>query len=722
MTPLRSSHKLVIVTGKGGVGRTLLAAALARLSCDAGLRTVLVTVDAGLDRHPLIDVPLRYQPAHTGLGFAVSRVDAFEAAAEYARRSLPFGMMYEAFFRSRAFRDFAAAAPGFEELMCLGKLYDLATGPHFDRVIFDAPATGHLRELLSVPAVTQRAVQVGPLNHSARRIEDLLRDPDRTHVLVATLAEEMPVREALELVAFCGNEMRMSVGPVLVNQVIASPASKQEIRQLRALGAQRELSASIRRAVEVAEGLAIQAAAQGDALAPLVAAGIDLVRVPRVVKGRHSAEGLLGAVGRSLAVVFDAPPQREYGVPEEGTAAASEARAAASGGAAAFVEELVDKRRVIVCCGSGGVGKTTGAAALAVLAARRGRKVLVMTIDPARRLAQALALQSLGHDPQRVAIDAPGELWAMMLDGKRAFDHLVDTYAPDERVREAIFANHYYQQLSSSLAGSRELVAMEQVLAAARDGRYDLLVVDTPPAQHALDFLDAPARLVGLLDGSLTGLLLRPYGLAARAQFNLFRQSSSMVLKFLERLAGVQMLAGLSDFLLAFSSMFAGFRERSHQVQALMREQSTAFLLVCSPEQESLDQVDRFADRLDRERMQIAGVLVNRVHGLPGGADPLAQPVRVLDLHDDERAAVGACEDGSALVPLPARLAEAWRDAVDLHLADQAALRRLGERGLPIRQLPRLPVDPHSLADLERLARLLLDESFRPDQGLNQGP
>jgi HAD superfamily hydrolase (TIGR01509 family) len=218
--------------------------------------------------------------------------------------------------------------------------------------------------------------------------------------------------------------------------------------------------------------------------------------------------------------------------------------------------------------------------------------------------------------------------------GLRVFQ-VPDLVAPSDEVREAIFANDYYRQLSSSLGGSRELVAMERVLEAVNEEAYDLLIEDTPPAHHALDFLDAPNRLIDLIDGSLTSMLVKPYGLAARAQFNLFRQSSAMTLKFMERLSGFEMLADLSDFLLAFSSMFDGFKERSHHVMALMREPSTTFLLVCAPEQSSLQQVDQFQARLREEALHIAGVLVNRVH--------LCEP-RVDDLDSEELARLSAVQ------------------------------------------------------------------------------
>ncbi len=360
------------------------------------------------------------------------------------------------------------------------------------------------------------------------------------------------------------------------------------------------------------------------------------------------------------------------------------------------VVEIVRERRVVVCCGAGGVGKTTSAAALGVMAARAGRRAVVMTIDPARRLAQAMGLDGLGDEPRPVALDAPGSLWAMMLDPKRTFDRMVDTYAPSEGVRDSIFQNAYYQQLSTTLGGSRELIAMERVLEVLNAGEHDLLIVDTPPAQHALDFLDAPRRLMDLLDGTLTRMLVAPYGLAARAQFNFFRQSSAVTLKFLERLTGVEMLADLSDFLLAFSSMFDGLKERSQRVLALMSEPGTTFLLVCAPEPVSLGQVGQFAERLQRDGMNIAGVLVNRAH----------LPVPDIALTAQECARL----DGLGVPgrdPLAGRVLAAADDAARLARADARALALLDGLQQKRKLVPHFNRDLHSMADLVAFSEAL---------------
>ncbi len=367
------------------------------------------------------------------------------------------------------------------------------------------------------------------------------------------------------------------------------------------------------------------------------------------------------------------------------------------------IAALTQEKQIIVCCGSGGVGKTTSAAALGVLGAKQGRRALVMTIDPAHRLAQAMGLDGLSNDPQQIDLDAPGSLHAMMLDSKRTFDRLVESYAEDERTRDTIFANNYYQQMSSSLGGSRELIAMERVYEIANSADYDLLIVDTPPAQHALDFLDAPKRMIDLLDGTLTGLLVKPYGLAAKVQFDFFRQSSAATLKFLERLTGFEILADLSDFMMAFSGMFDGFKERSHKVMELMRSPKTSFLLVCAPEPGSLGQADQFATRLRRESISISGVLVNRVH-LPLQTNGDLPDADLMN----ELAPIGSLADTSqAALTLIARVASAYTTQRALATADAAALSQLLRSDLPSHQVPHFNRDLHSLEDLEEFAAAL---------------
>ncbi len=286
-------QRLVLVSGKGGVGKTLIASALADLSARRR-RTVLVSFDSIAEHHPVFEVPLSYEPVEAGQNLSVMRVQALPAIREYVRRKVPFSGLYDAFLGSSMFRDFAEAAPGFEELMCLGKLYDLATDSPFEQVIVDAPATGHLKTLLDVPAATLKAVLVGPLNHNARKIQDLLLDPERTRTVLVTLAEEMAVREAGELAGFCADR-RMATGPVVINQRVLSPFSDAEFERLMGLGAADEALATLR---DCAAEVHQRSTSQSEALAELGHLALPTIEVPRVVD--HEPGPLLDAVVRGL--------------------------------------------------------------------------------------------------------------------------------------------------------------------------------------------------------------------------------------------------------------------------------------------------------------------------------------------------------------------------------------------------------------------------------------
>ncbi|MGW7277061.1 ArsA family ATPase [Streptomyces sp. NPDC054844] len=282
------------------------------------------------------------------------------------------------------------------------------------------------------------------------------------------------------------------------------------------------------------------------------------------------------------------------------------------------------KTRIVVCCGSGGVGKTTTAAALGLRAAERGRKVVVLTIDPARRLAQSMGIDSLDNTPRRVkGVDdsAGGELHAMMLDMKRTFDEIVEAHADPERAA-AILGNPFYQSLSAGFAGTQEYMAMEKLGQLRARDEWDLIVVDTPPSRSALDFLDAPKRLGSFLDGKLIRVLLAPAKVGGRAGMKFLNVGMSMMTGVLGKVLGGQFLKDVQTFVAAMDSMFGGFRTRADATYKLLQAPGTAFLVVAAPERDALREAAYFVERLAAEDMPLAGLVLNRVHG--SGADRLS--------------------------------------------------------------------------------------------------
>ncbi|WP_329349939.1 ArsA family ATPase [Streptomyces sp. NBC_01261] len=281
------------------------------------------------------------------------------------------------------------------------------------------------------------------------------------------------------------------------------------------------------------------------------------------------------------------------------------------------VDPLIDapETRIVVCCGSGGVGKTTTAAALGLRAAERGRRVVVLTIDPARRLAQSMGIDSLDNTPRRVkGVDGDGELHAMMLDMKRTFDEIVEAHADRERAA-VILNNPFYQSLSAGFAGTQEYMAMEKLGQLRAQHDWDLIVVDTPPSRSALDFLDAPKRLGSFLDGKLIRLLTAPAKLGGRAGMKFLNVGMSMMTGTLGKLLGGQLLKDIQTFIAAMDTTFGGFRTRADATYKLLQAPGTAFLVVAAPERDALREAAYFVERLAAEEMPLAGLVLNRVHG-----------------------------------------------------------------------------------------------------------
>ncbi|UXA17694.1 ArsA family ATPase [Mycobacterium sp. SMC-4] len=267
--------------------------------------------------------------------------------------------------------------------------------------------------------------------------------------------------------------------------------------------------------------------------------------------------------------------------------------------------------RVVVCCGAGGVGKTTTAAAMALRAAEYGRTVVVLTIDPAKRLAQALGIKTLGNTPQRVPLapEVPGELHAMMLDMRRTFDEMVVQYSGADRA-DAILENTFYQTVATSLAGTQEYMAMEKLGQLLAEDRWDLVVVDTPPSRNALDFLDAPKRLGSFMDSRLWRLLLAP----GRGFGRLVTGAVGLAMKGMSTILGSQMLSDAASFVQSLDATFGGFREKADRTYDLLKRRGTQFVVVSAAEPDALREASFFVDRLSSEHMPLAGLILNRTH------------------------------------------------------------------------------------------------------------
>ena len=281
------------------------------------------------------------------------------------------------------------------------------------------------------------------------------------------------------------------------------------------------------------------------------------------------------------------------------------------------VATLLEGKDICICAGAGGVGKTTTSAAIGVGMARHGLKVAVLTIDPARRLANSLGLPELGNEERRIELDAPGELWAMMLDAKTTFDEIVEKHAPDTSTRDAVLSNRIYKELSTAVAGSQEYMAMEKLHELYEEGRYDLLVLDTPPSRNALDFLDAPERLSRFIDSRSLQFFLAP----SRTGLKIFSRGTGMLFSVLKRITGVDLLQDLSDFFASFGDMAQGFRERAKAVKELLADDRTTFLLVTSPAHEAVEEAKFFRDKLEESGMPFGAVIVNRMHVEEPGED-----------------------------------------------------------------------------------------------------
>ena len=360
---------------------------------------------------------------------------------------------------------------------------------------------------------------------------------------------------------------------------------------------------------------------------------------------------------------------------------------------------LADKR-VCICIGAGGVGKTTSSAALALGLAAAGRKVAVVTIDPAERLAAALGLRELSYEPRQIeprlfaeqGVEMRGEMWAMMLDAKRTLDDAITRLAPDSQARQEILSNKIYRELSSAVAGSQELSAIVKLYELHHERDFDVIVLDTPPSRNALDFLDAPNRMLSFLDGRALKVFIAPGGLTAR----LLGRSTGLVFSIFARMTGVDMLADLSVFFRSLSGVLDGFGERTREVASLLRDAHTTFLVVTSPETDPAREAVFLARRLSQAQMSRGGLIVNRVHSEGLGDYSAREASALLEPELGDRLATRVAANLADFDVL-ARRDRASVELLEAELGDSAPV-----------LVPHLDEDVQDLAGLARIADFLL--------------
>src|SRR5579859_34508 len=368
-------------------------------------------------------------------------------------------------------------------------------------------------------------------------------------------------------------------------------------------------------------------------------------------------------------------------------------------------------RRVLVAVGAGGVGKTTTAAALGVAAARRGKRVLCLTIDPAKRLAESLGLERMSAEEQAIApelfaeagIRLEGSLTAMMLDTKRTFDELIVKYSSSPERAKKLLDNRLYKYVSTSLAGTQEYMAMEKLVSVQRDPRFDLVVLDTPPTANALDFLEAPARLAEAIDSATMRWFVQAFQSTGKLSLNLLARSAAVVLRALGRITGGSFLEAMAEFITELNDLFGGFKQRAGMVEAALRSPEVSFVLVTSPAPMSIQEVLFFSERLEEAKMPRGAFVVNRFRVPPPGAGAPPSP---RDAAEAVARHALKLEDDAA-----DRLVHAHADAVRLASLDALHVRSLDDRArgrVPIVRVPELASDVHDLANLGAVAETLM--------------
>ena len=657
-TPLLESlvsRRLLVVSGKGGVGKTTVAAALAKLAAGAGRSVLLVSTDGRGDAAALLgkkDAGFREAELAPGIHGLTADFDAL--LTDFVHVVAPVRLLADRLLAVPAFRFFTRATPGLPDLLLLGKIREIlrrkkstAREPRVDLVVLDAPATGHALSLVALPRTLLATVPAGPVRKLAEWLDALLENPDHAALVVVSEPEDFAAKETEELIAGAREKAGLATALVVVNRV---GRGGKDGREEALLKRERERETPLVEIPEI-EDDDLEEHQKISSNGPVPGA-------------REERDGQVAAQATQFFFAFlatfeenlhGAAPSREDRPKRGARARASESKKDL------FPRSLdlrpwLDGEKLIVLTGPGGVGKTTLSAALGIAAARRGRRALVLTVDPARRLAQALGLsekEARSGRPTEVKVSGipkNGRLFALQIDPKATFERLLARTASPEALAR-IHANRLYSGLVDSLPGVLEYMGVEALHEHAADPDVDLLVLDTPPAARGLDFLAAPERLVILLENDALRFFLRRDGFFGRA-FSEASRGGAALLRAADKVLGLGFLADLADFFRAFDGLYDGFRDRSREATRLLAE--GRYLVATTLDFSALATSVGLAAGLARRGAR-PGLLVNRVSARRTSTPRLPGPLAALP-------ALALAETDAPADDLPSVLATALAD------------------------------------------------------------
>ncbi len=714
--------RLTLVTGKGGTGKSSVAAALAVLAAARGRRVLLAELDmsrptfTGIFGVEPTDRPKTVQPR-----LDVANIQYEPSLERFIGSVVPMRRIVRMVTGNPIIRKFLDFTPGAREMVTLSRLVDLTR--EYDLVVVDLPASGHAFSLLDVTRSALGLFRSGPMRQRARVIRDVL-EADTTRLALVALPEDMVVNETLETHARLQEAGLLGRPPVVVLNRGTLPTLTDAERQLLAGLSDLDLEPAAEEFVAAGRWEDRLEQATDDALTRLSETFDAPVLVPPATEGGRPCDvvrSIAVNLGRGVGVTRRDLPELDLPRPLSSGLELQEARDDG------VLDAWLDDHQLLVTVGSGGVGKTTSAAAIGLYAARRGRRAMVLTIDPARRLANSLGLEAIGNAETRIDIGSlpsdtstgeGGELWAMMLDSRSTMDALVARVAEPE-VAARIFDNHVYRHMADTFAGSQDYMATEKLYDLMASGAYDLVVLDTPPVKNALDFLESPGRLLNFLDEKVLEWFLEPR--QASGWSGLMWGTSAIVHRLLSHVFGSDFLDDLAVFFEDFQGLYDGFRERHEAVVALLRGEDpnvqTSFVTICAPTQSSLDVAAYFTGELARRRLPRAGVVVNQVHRCEGDShDARAHLAGIVGDLVGERDATGdpwPARTGPALLARLGMAHRRLRSVVDAEREMIVRLRHEARGGGFYQEVPRLDRQVHDLPSLAAVGDALFGPARR---------